>query len=400
MKVSSVQMFKNASSQLTEKSSQIAHIQAKIGKGDQLLAPSERPERAALIQRLESSQSQLKSFQSNLSALDARLSIEETVLTSANDLVSRMRELSVASASDTYSAADRRTIAIEVRGLKNELLALANSQDASGNYLFAGAKVTTRPFEVNTSGVVEYNGDSAQVQISSGSGSSIRMNRPGLEVFQTIVDNGDEFGFFDVVDEFIYALEDKQINRSMSSIYNNKDTSINGGSAFNLNIRVETEPPTTHTINVTTDTPDGVADAIEQSGLDFTAALVSQGEGKGVKILVEDTTLAQPKFSVETDAALGFKLIDPLQASLSRVSTITENSSDTLVSIGVTRSLVSSQREANDETQLTIAKLLSQEKDLDYATAVADLSAEIVALEALQSSFAKISQLTLFDYVR
>ena len=400
MKVSSVQMFKNASSQLTEKSSQIAQIQAKIGKGDQLLAPSERPERAALIQRLESSQSQLKSFQGNLSALDARLSIEETVLTSANDLVSRMRELSVASASDTYSAADRRTIAIEVRGLKNELLAIANSQDASGNYLFAGAKVTTRPFEVNTSGVVEYNGDSAQVQISSGSGSSIRMNRPGLEVFQTIADNGDEFGFFDVVDEFIYALEDKQINRSMSSIYNNKDTSINGGSAFNLNIQVESEPPTTHTINVTTDTPEGVADAIEQSGLDFTATLVYQGEGKGVKILIEDSTLAQPKFSIETDAALGFKLIDPLQASLSRVSTITENSSDTLVSIGVTRSLVSSQREANEETQLTIAKLLSQEKDLDYATAVADLSAEIVALEALQSSFAKISQLTLFDYVR
>jgi flagellar hook-associated protein 3 FlgL len=400
VKISSVQMFKNASSQLTEKSSQIAQIQAKIGKGDQLLAPSERPERAALIQRLESSQSQLKSFQGNLSALDARLSIEETVLTSANDLVSRMRELSVASASDTYSAADRRTIAIEVRGLKNELLAIANSQDASGNYLFAGAKVTTRPFEVNTSGVVEYNGDSAQVQISSGSGSSIRMNRPGLEVFQTIADNGDEFGFFDVVDEFIYALEDKQINRSMSSIYNNKDTSINGGSAFNLNIQVESEPPTTHTINVTTDTPEGVADAIEQSGLDFTATLVYQGEGKGVKILIEDSTLAQPKFSIETDAALGFKLIDPLQASLSRVSTITENSSDTLVSIGVTRSLVSSQREANEETQLTIAKLLSQEKDLDYATAVADLSAEIVALEALQSSFAKISQLTLFDYVR
>ena len=400
MKVSSVQMFKNASSQLTEKSSQIAQIQAKIGKGDQLLAPSERPERAALIQRLESSESRLKSFQSNLSALDARLSIEETVLTSANDLVSRMRELSVASASGTYSAADRRTIAIEVRGLKNELLAIANSQDASGNYLFAGAKVTTKPFEVNTSGVVEYKGDAALVQISSGSGSAIRMNRPGLEVFQTIVDNGAEFGFFDVVDEFVYALEGQQMNRSMSSIYNDKDTAINAGSAFDLRVRVESDPPTTHTINVTTDTPEGVVDALQNSGLGFNATLVSQGEGKGIKILIENSDVGQPKFSVETDATLGFEVIDPLQASLARVSEITDNSSDTLVSIGVTRSLISSQREANDETQLTIAKLLSQEKDLDYATAVADLSAEIVALEALQSSFAKISQLTLFDYIR
>jgi flagellar hook-associated protein 3 FlgL len=44
--------------------------------------------------------------------------------------------------------------------------------------------------------------------------------------------------------------------------------------------------------------------------------------------------------------------------------------------------------------------LLSGEKDLDYASAVTELSKEAMALEALQSSFAKISQLTLFDYIR
>jgi flagellar hook-associated protein 3 FlgL len=44
--------------------------------------------------------------------------------------------------------------------------------------------------------------------------------------------------------------------------------------------------------------------------------------------------------------------------------------------------------------------MLSQVEDLDYATAVTELSAELLSMEAAQSSFAKISQLSLFNYIR
>ena len=57
-------------------------------------------------------------------------------------------------------------------------------------------------------------------------------------------------------------------------------------------------------------------------------------------------------------------------------------------------------KDVNEERDLAIKKLISSEKDLDYALAVTELSSEIIALEALQSSFAKISQMSLFDYLR
>jgi flagellar hook-associated protein 3 FlgL len=44
--------------------------------------------------------------------------------------------------------------------------------------------------------------------------------------------------------------------------------------------------------------------------------------------------------------------------------------------------------------------MLSQEEDLDYAKAVSDLTAEMLSLEAGQATFAKISQMNLFDYIR
>ena len=59
-----------------------------------------------------------------------------------------------------------------------------------------------------------------------------------------------------------------------------------------------------------------------------------------------------------------------------------------------------SQRNVIDETTLRIDELLIRENDLDYAEAVTDLSKESVALQALQASFAKIAQLSLFNFLR
>ena len=59
-----------------------------------------------------------------------------------------------------------------------------------------------------------------------------------------------------------------------------------------------------------------------------------------------------------------------------------------------------SQRNVIEETTLRIDELLIRENDLDYAEAVTDLSKESVALQALQASFSKIAQLSLFNFLR
>jgi flagellar hook-associated protein 3 FlgL len=54
----------------------------------------------------------------------------------------------------------------------------------------------------------------------------------------------------------------------------------------------------------------------------------------------------------------------------------------------------------NEDLKLQIQAALTGEEDLDYATAITKLQAKMLSLEAAQSSFAKISQLSLFDYLR
>ncbi|MDB2653929.1 flagellar hook-associated protein FlgL [Luminiphilus sp.] len=59
-----------------------------------------------------------------------------------------------------------------------------------------------------------------------------------------------------------------------------------------------------------------------------------------------------------------------------------------------------SQYEIIEDTQLRLDKLLMSESDVDYAEAVTELSRESLALQALQASFSKLSQLSLFNYMR
>ena len=59
-----------------------------------------------------------------------------------------------------------------------------------------------------------------------------------------------------------------------------------------------------------------------------------------------------------------------------------------------------SQYEIIEDTQLRLDKLLMSESDVDYAEAVTELSRESLALQALQASFSKLSQLSLFNYIR
>tara|TARA_B100001057_G_scaffold335815_1_gene336545 strand:+ start:399 stop:1283 length:885 start_codon:yes stop_codon:yes gene_type:complete len=87
----------------------------------------------------------------------------------------------------------------------------------------------------------------------------------------------------------------------------------------------------------------------------------------------------------------------------SAISAVEAISNKLTVSYGTMASRVAaieSQRAIIEDTELRIDELLLREDDLDYAEAVTELTQESVALQALQASFAKLSQLTLFNFIR
>ena len=306
MKISTSQLFDNSVNQMNRQQSKIAEMQAKLASGKQIVKPSDDSEKSAVIQRLQTAIDRQSVYERSLDTAENRLASEESALMSSERILQRIRQLAVQGNTDTLSVDDKEILANEITSLREELLSLANTQDANGNYVFAGSNVQAKAFDVNADGDIIYQGDKTQTSVDISDQRRLVLNRAGDEVFASVdrVVDGDtqDISFFKVID-------------------------------------------------------------------DFAQALATDDE-------------------------------DALNLGLEEISSITEGMGASIADLGARISTVSNQREILEDTNLRYQDLLSNAQDVDYATAVTKLSAELLSLEAAQASFAKISQLSLFNYIR
>jgi flagellar hook-associated protein 3 FlgL len=132
---------------------------------------------------------------------------EEVALQSVTQILVRFKELSVKGIDDTISADDRLSIVKEMKVLREQMLALANSQDDQGQRLFGGASVDDAPFVEGADGRVRYIGDQTASYAVSDGRKLLDFNRAGSEAFPRLIRTVDGVaqgvGFFDAIDDLI-----------------------------------------------------------------------------------------------------------------------------------------------------------------------------------------------------
>ena len=89
-----------------------------------------------------------------------------------------------------------------------------------------------------------------------------------------------------------------------------------------------------------------------------------------------------------------------MSAGLTHIDEMNKNLSLAQAEGGTNLNVIDQQRTVIEDTKLTLKSTLSNSEDLDYATAVTEMNKKMLALEAAQASFAKISQLNLFNYIK
>lgn len=111
---------------------------------------------------------------------------------------------------------------------------------------------------------------------------------------------------------------------------------------------------------------------------------------------------SEDDFAALDDLVLGLTTDDGagIRSSLATLNTISDRLTTSYGTMAGRIVAIETQRAVTEDTELRLTELLQREDDLDYATAVTELTQESVALQALQASFAKLSQLTLFNYIR
>ena len=89
-----------------------------------------------------------------------------------------------------------------------------------------------------------------------------------------------------------------------------------------------------------------------------------------------------------------------MNRGISEVTSLSDSVSLSIARVGSDMNVVTGQRAVLEETRLQLQLVLSEMEDLDYTEAVTKMQKQMLALEASQASFAQISRLSLFEYIR
>ena len=91
---------------------------------------------------------------------------------------------------------------------------------------------------------------------------------------------------------------------------------------------------------------------------------------------------------------------EAVQGKLAHLDQMLDTVTLSMADIGSEMSSIEDELDINASLKLELETTLSGQEDLDFTTAITELQAKMMSLEAAQASFAKISQLSIFDYIR
>ena len=185
MQISTNAFFRQNTENIQDLKSQTVKLQQQISTGTQVNVASDDPVAFSDLALLKARDSRLQQYGRNIDIARQSLSLEESSLTQATNILTRLHELSIQGANDTLTAADRKLMANEVKGLSDSLFQLANTVDANGKPVFGGFQ-SNLPFEKTADGAVVYKGDSYETKQSVGDHETITTGFSGHNVFDTV----------------------------------------------------------------------------------------------------------------------------------------------------------------------------------------------------------------------
>jgi flagellar hook-associated protein 3 FlgL len=156
---------------------------------------------------IRSTLSNIEQMERNINYGNSWLTASESALRSVQDIISDTKVLCIQMANATISPEQRASAAETVENMLDEIISLGNT-DVAGNYIFAGTKTDTIPFDPTTRA---YSGDSNAFTIKISKNSTIEIGSSGDAVFGNI---------FTTLSDLKIALETNDLNGIQSAMTN------------------------------------------------------------------------------------------------------------------------------------------------------------------------------------
>jgi flagellar hook-associated protein 3 FlgL len=408
MRIATSMLFDNGVNAINKQWTSLLHLQQQVATGRRILTPADDPVGAARALEVTQSKNVLAQYATNQENANSALGLEEAQLASINDMMARIKELTVQAGNAALSASDRNSIAFELRARFDELLGLANQADGQGQYLFSGYMGSTKPFGgtvdyLNAGNEIVYDGDDGRRTLQVSATRMLEISDSGNDVFNRIR-NGNGYyvtdysaantgtGVIDAGNVTDPAAWNALANKPITILFTTATTYdiVDSTSAVLASGTYQPNQPITIPgagASVTISGNPAVGDSFSLTPSSSQSIFKSLASLIGALESVGGTPSEMAKYTNE----IGFALRDLDQAN--------DNILRVRAMIGSRMSELESLGNVNADLNLQYEETLSNLQDLDYAKAISDLTRKQTDLQAAQQSFARISQLSLFNYL-
>lgn len=413
MRISTSTLYDVNITALNQQQAKMIQTQQQVSAGRRIMTPADDPAGAALSLHVAQADAMNSQYGSNIERAQSSLSLSEGILHTVTSVLQDIRTTTV-SAGNTIilSNADRKAIANDLQGRLDELVTLANTTDATGNYLFSGFQGKAQPF-VNTPAGMQYMGDDGQRMIQVSSAGQVAVSGSGADIFMRIK-NGNG--------TFVTQAAPANTGSGVVNLGSVTDPTLLTNNNYQIDFAVVAGVTTYAVINTTTATqvlpplpapavpgvPYVSGQDISFDGMQFD---IQGAPANGDQFTVVPST-GEPVFKTISDLinALNAPIYPgnvasstQYSASVGRALNGLDRSIDNVLSIqasmGSRLRWLDSEKSTMEDLGIQYKQVLSQLQDLDYNKAISDLNQQKITLEASQKSFKLVSGMSMFDYM-
>ncbi|BBP43075.1 flagellar hook-associated protein FlgL [Thiosulfativibrio zosterae] len=351
MRVSTSQFQYQGMSAINKHQQEILNIQEKMSTGKRINKPSDDPVGMNQVHSLKTMMSKIDQFKNNGDFAKSQLSLEETQISNGVEAIQRARELSIQMANGTYNESDRKAAAAEVGQLVLELKNIMNSSNPERELLFAGNSVTA-----DAAFVPDAN------NAANGTNYVAYIGSANSDISGTPIDAQANYGARFIQVSFD---TDNTINPDDQGDPSRVRITDNGAQMFNIP-------------GITTQFNGGSTGAV---------AFATQPDPNILNVMIEFQSYLQngeaPPSTIAEDFDLGLRHI-----------------SQNLAEIGGRQNRIESQENAGSSFKLALEERRMNIEEMDVVQGITDFTLRQNALQMAQQVFAKVQDMSLFNYIR
>ena len=396
-------------------------IQVQVSTGKKTLSLKHDVQDIALLNASKEHQQETTQFNSNAERVISDLNRIDISFEQLQNAAVRLKELQVESSNGFLTPGERKLFQLEITGIKNEILNIANGQDALGNGYFSGVSAESQPFKVSNLGDVSYSGSAVEKSLQVSRDSHLRQNFSGNEVFLSANSASGNFSIFDAIDEFSQSLN-YDISSGISSNLLSDGNSVDvvfpiSGQANQYKFEMVADG-TAYEIeaNVYGNDFNGIVAEINSNtaSTGITAAVSADnkisfsGAGVELKITNFSSDLPSPSDqSIRVQKGIGSNVNDEviLPRSLSnpvvqnKLHDVFEHFISMRTELGVAANTAQNFVESTQNTLVDLNEDISEISDADMAELLTKLQGLLTNKEAAQATFSRLSSRNLFDFL-